>query len=163
MGKAKKEGPIETRQHTSDKWGGTPSEFPVSSLPSYSDIARYYYHVQNQKNSVDLVTDELINRWQSACPSLPLRPRKNLRAKVTNFKNLVVRTNASKLKGVQKANLDREKNFLFEIAYCKCDLPILPCTDERIKCSEANCTGEHIYCTCDIAEEYKVIFNNSTS
>ena len=35
-----------TRQDTSEKWGGTPSELHISSLPSFSDIARYYYNVQ---------------------------------------------------------------------------------------------------------------------
>jgi hypothetical protein len=148
-----------TRQDTCEKWGGTPSELPISILPSYSDIARYYYHVQNQSNPVDLVTNGLIARWQQACPSLPLRPIKNIRCKVNRLKILVVDRNANKVKGAEKrANMDKEKDFLFDIAECKCDLPVLPCADRQIKCKEANCTKEHIYCTCNIAKELKVTY-----
>ena len=159
MANKKKKGPCvsKTRQDTCVKWGGTPSELPLSILPSFSDIARYYYHVQKQSNPVDLVTNGLIARWQQSCPSLPLRPIKNIRRKVQVFKELVIKRNANQVKGAKKrANMDKEKDYIFDIAECKCDLPVLPCADPLIKCTEANCTKEHIYCTCDIAKEFKV-------
>ena len=59
------------------------------------------------------MTNGLIARWQQSCPSLPLRPIKNIRRKVNHFKILFVNRNANKVMGAEKrANMDKEKDYM---------------------------------------------------
>lgn len=153
-----------TRQYTQEKWAGTPTDLPVSTFPSYSDIARYYYLICEdvnikQADYVDNITKAVIDRWQTACPTLPLRTWKSIRNKVTDLKKNVNLRNGNRKKKRQ-TGLEANKDLLFDIAACTCDLPILPCNDRLINCkdakSDAGCNKKHIHCSCK--KEAKVYF-----
>jgi hypothetical protein len=71
------------RAKSAEKFGGGPCELPDSDLPTYGDVARYFYLVQQQeadfRTQVDLVEQKLIGLWQKCNPALPLKDSLTLR------------------------------------------------------------------------------------
>jgi len=45
--------------------------------------------------------------------------------------------------------MEEKLDFLFNIARCSCPLPVMPCSDKRVKCSKQNCNDKHLVYTCD--------------
>ena len=65
-----------TRHTTKKLIGGSKSDFPVSDLPTYGDIYRYFYFVQsefhNKSDIIDRAQKELVKIWLNVNPRLPL-------------------------------------------------------------------------------------------
>ena len=124
---------LKTRQASGEKFGGAPTDLPVGHLPSYGDIASYFYKTQADKNlnypaAVDKICEDLVVKWQIVNRSLPLVENKYLRNKVKAFLDKVkFYDQRKKLTKAQRQNMEQEKDFLFDIAACKCSLPELPC------------------------------------
>ena len=156
-----------TRQQTEQLWGGNPSEFPISDLPSYSDIARYYYLLKARRPELrelnefkKIICEDLIIKWKIPSPSLPLRVWKAIDIKLWRHLDKVQKRNCNLLKVTQHKKMDNDCNLLFDIAACTCELPVLQCTDRKINCKVNDCKKTHIHCDCpqDIKVNYLSIY-----
>ena len=121
-----------TRHKSGSKYGGAPSELPSDHLPSNGEVAKYYYLLSSRSVKSDDVIDKLIMelkaKWATVNVELPLMGDLSLRTKTRRFvENVQSYNNRRKLKKAQREYLESEKDFLFDIAACSCELPILPC------------------------------------
>ena len=137
---------INTRLKTSGKWGGTPAVLPVASLPTYCDVARFYYTEKKDQNWLKTITDAIIEKWVHANPQLPLMDYYGVRYKVKRFKERLYKANANKATNKVLASLDGDKDKLFDISACACPLPALDCQARNIPCTAKNCKIKQIYC-----------------
>ena len=93
-------------------FGGAPAEFPARNLPSYGDVARYFYLVESYESDqtviINTVTDAIVAQLGEVNPNLPLIAKKSIRNKITRFMTDKVRH--MKRKHVKKsANLKIEE------------------------------------------------------
>jgi hypothetical protein len=141
-----------TRSMSGDKFGGCACDLPESDLPTYSDIACYFYFVSlNEKEflcQMQLVQDKLISVWSTINPRVPLLDKKCLYNKMKYFLDNVKDFNRKTLKASRKKVLELQKDRLFDISACTCELPTAPCNSLAIKCSVENCNVQHIACEC---------------
>ena len=136
-----------------DKYGGTPKDLPLSDLPTYGDVARCFYkacETEDKKPAaqLNLVTNQLINRWERSSPALPLFSEKSVRCKVSRFVEKVKKVNKGKQCTQLLAGLERLKDKLFDIAACTCDLVQVDCNNNRVQCRVPNCAEDHLLCVC---------------
>jgi hypothetical protein len=155
------------RQQTGQLWGGSPSDWPINNLPSYSDIARYYYLLKERRPELrelnefkQIICKDLISKWEIPSPSLPLRVWNAIDNKLWRHLNNIQKRNCNQLKVNQHKAMDENSNLLFDIAACKCQLPVLECTDRKINCKANDCKKTHIHCDCppDIKVNYLSIY-----
>jgi hypothetical protein len=144
---------ISTRRKTNEKYGGVGAELPTKALPTYSDVARYFYRVQSiekdNSTQINLVTEKVEEVWQKS-PAIPLLCKRSLRRKVVRFLDKVKAFNFRNLKVEKKKELLFVKDKLFDISACTCQLPVLPCSSTFVNCNadEGKCVKKHIYCEC---------------
>jgi hypothetical protein len=144
-----------TREKTSANYGGVPSDLPTTALPTYGDIARYFYLVRSTEKDattqIKIVKNKLESVWQQCNPALPLMEKLSVRRKLLLFLNKVKDFDGNHLKQAQKQPLLALKDKLFDISACSCQLPVLPCKSKLVLCNaeEGNpCDKKHIVCEC---------------
>ena len=146
---------VSTWLKTSGKWGGTPAVLPLASLPTYCDVARFYYTEKDDPDWLKTITDAIIEKWVHANPRLPLMEFYTIRHKVKRFKERLYKANAKKATHKVLSSLDNDRDKLFDISACACPLPTLDCQDRNIRCTVKDCKIKHIFCFCKIENKVK--------
>lgn len=153
------------RRHGSD-WGG-PSDLPAGTLPTYKNIAQLYMklsagvNVRTLPAEVNSITqeivDQVIKKWNDANPRIPLFKHYVIYSKVKRLIDVIRRGgNSKRAKNNEVKWSESNKDKLFNITFCQCELPLLECKDRRINCRKNPCHLKHYYCTCDLPSEQKV-------
>jgi hypothetical protein len=144
---------VSAPRKTNETYGGGAAELSTTSLPTYSDVARYFYHVRhiekNHSTQINLVKERIEEVWQNAL-AIPLLNNLSLRRKVVKFLNKVKAFNYRNLKVAKKDQLLLMKDKLFDISACTCQLPVFPCSSKFANCTvdKGKCTKKHISCEC---------------
>jgi hypothetical protein len=145
---------VKTRAVSGEKYGGSEQLLPEVDLPTGSDIARFFYHVclteSDYNTQVRLVAEKVISVWGNCNPRLPLKSSKQIWNKLKAFLDLVKSFNWDRLTASRRKLLNEKKDKLFDVAACLCELPIVTCDNERVKCSAENCERTHIVCECPV-------------
>ena len=145
--------PRKKRTHLSQgqKYGGSPCELPDNDLPTYADVARCFYVVNEKtkdfKTQVKIVRENIMNAWKKCCPHLPHLLAAALYTKLVKFLTLVKEINKKRVKSSTFKYYEYKKEHLFDIAICRCDLPVVTC--DTVNCASVNCWKVHIQCHCD--------------
>lgn len=153
------------RRHGSD-WGG-PSDLPAGTLPTYKNIAQLYMklsagvNVRTLPAEVNSITqeivDQVIKKWNDANPRIPLFKHYVIYSKVKRLIDVIRRGgNSKRAKNNEVKWSESNKDKLFNITFCQCELPLLECKDRRINCRKNPCHLKHYHCTCDLPSEQKV-------
>lgn len=141
-----------TRAKDAEKYAGHAAKLPESDLPTYGDIARYFYLVQETERDfatqVNIVKEGLEVLWQKCNPALPVLDKLTIRRKLVMFLERVKSDHRKSLKVHHKETILAQENKLFDIAACTCDLRELPCTSKFVNCNAENCTNIHLACDC---------------
>jgi hypothetical protein len=132
-----------TRSVSGDKYANVPCDLPDSDLPTHGDVASYFYFVRLTEKDyptlVNLDSERIIGVWQACNPRLPLLEKKKVYDKLKHFLDKVRSYDKKQLKLAAKKLLILQKEKLFDIAACNCDLPEVKCDDPVAKCNAANC------------------------
>jgi hypothetical protein len=143
-----------TRLKSAEMYAGSATELPVSDLPTYGDVARYFYRVKETEKDfntqIHTVTERIAEVWVKCNPKLPLKEDKVVNVQVRRFLQKVKCFNVRKLSPAQSLYLEKCQDKLFDIAACSCSLPTLPCDSKYVRCSGENCRTKHIVCECPI-------------
>ena len=149
-----------TRIASRETFGGCACELPESDLPTNSDVACYFYFVSLTEtdyiSQLQLVQEKLVSIWYKMNSRLPLLGKKNLYNKLTFFLDRVKEFNKKRLKAAASKLLLLNKDRLFDISACTCDLPTVSCNAQTIRCVEENCDVEHIACDCPLPSRVPV-------
>ncbi len=143
------------RIQLAENYAGTPQDLPHSDLPTYGDIARYFYKVReeepaNFREQVKRVKDRLENIWYNCSPALPLLKGPNIFVKLLRFCEKIKLINYGKRSAASvRAKLDLLKDKVFDISACTCQLPVVLCAHPRVKCQKPACRRQHVICECD--------------
>ncbi|KAL4712991.1 hypothetical protein ACJJTC_012061 [Scirpophaga incertulas] len=130
---------VKTRQTTSCPVFGLPEKLPVSQLPTYSDVMKYYifikYQLKTDKTTKEptvhdiseILAEEILTIWQKA--SLPTVSRKRvlqlIRTYHDKYRSLMkpYHGRQTNINYQQKINtFTAESHRLFDICSCKCKL-----------------------------------------
>lgn len=130
---------VKTRQSTSCPVFGLPEKLPVSQLPTYNDVMKYYlyikYELKTDKTTKEPTVQEISERlaqevldiWQKA--SLPTVSRKRvlqlIRAYHDKYRSLMKPYQSRQTNKNYKQKIDTfkaESHRLFDICSCKCKL-----------------------------------------
>jgi len=156
MGKrGKKRSLVLTRQSGAKKFCGQPSPLDSTEPPTLRQIIQYNYFLENSQphlarfDIIKLIVVELQDIWGRVNPRLPVYDEDYITKKVSRELDRVSAINRKKLSVKRQQNLEKKLDFLFDIARCSCSLPVVPCSDKRVKCSKQNCNDKHLVCTCD--------------
>jgi hypothetical protein len=140
------------RSSVVDKYGGSPCELPESDLPTFTDIARYFYFVSlsesDYNTQIHLVKWRLMEVWAKCNPRLPLLEKSVVFNRLKKFVDKVKSYNQKYMKPAPKKVFLAKKDKLFDISVCICTLPTVPCNSKYIRCDVVNCQTEHIACEC---------------
>ena len=132
------------------KYGGCPRELPDNDLPTYADVARYFYTVSEKTNDfktqVKIVRENIMDVWKKCSPHLPTVLPTVLYTKLVRFLTHVKEINTQQVKS-STMYYEYKKEHLFDIATCRCDLPVVTC--DTVDCANVNCQKVHIQCHCD--------------
>jgi hypothetical protein len=135
-------------------FGGSPAELPDIYLPTHRDIARYFYHVRLTEKDyctqVHSVKDRIIRVWQDCKPRLPLLGKKRVYDKLKHFLDKVKSFDMKQMKLAAKKILLLQKEKFFDIAACRCSLPVHSCNSKFVRCVKEICLEHHILCECPI-------------
>jgi hypothetical protein len=147
-----------TRSVSGDIYANVPCDLPDSDLPTHGDVASYFYFVRLTEKDyptlVNLVRDRIIGVWQACNPRLPLLEKKKVYDKLKHFLDKVRSYDKKQMKLAAKKLLILQKEKLFDIAACNCDLPEVKCDDPVAKCNAANCVKKHFMCQCP--QQFKI-------
>jgi len=138
------------RSVVSEKYGGVSQGLPETDLPTYKDVARYFYFVslkEKDYNSQIRITEEKVTPVWAKC-RLPLIDKVPLRNKLKRFFDKVKNYDQKIMKPAARKVFDAKREKLFDIAACSCELPILPCASRSIRCAVSYCKLQHIACDC---------------
>jgi hypothetical protein len=139
---------------SAEMFAGSATEIPDSDLPTYGDVARYLYRVQETERDfnaqIHVVTERIIEVWNKCNPKLPLKQGKVLNVQVRRFLQKVKQFNVRKLSSGRSINLEKIKDKLFDIAACSCALPMLSCDSQYVRCDGKNCSKKYIVCECPV-------------
>ena len=141
-----------TRTQSSEKFGGSPAELPTTDLPTYSDVARYFYLLctleKDFNTQLELVKEKIKEVWFSCNARLTLIEDKSLYTKLKRFLHKVKQSNFDKTTLAVKENLSKLKDKLFDISACTCQLPIYACDSKFVRCTRDQCDLQHCICEC---------------
>ena len=145
--------PRKKKTHLSQgkKYGGSPRELPDDDLPTYADVARCFYTIckknHNFKMQVKTVQENVMNVWKKCCSHLPLLLGASVFLKLVRFLTHVKQINKTLPKSYTLKYYEYKKEHIFDIATCRCDLPVVTC--DIVHCASVNCQEVHIQCHCD--------------
>ena len=145
-----------TRTDFSKKICGKPSELDETEPPINSQIIQHGYFLSNSYPDKDeneictMVHRDVVKVWTAVNPRLKLLEEKVAKQKIHRLLANAYDYNNKHLTVVQRKNLEAKLDKLFDLAACKCKLPIRPCNDRTVKCKESNCDAEHIVCECPL-------------
>ena len=133
-----------------EKYGGCPRELPVNDLPTYADVARYFYIVSEKnkdfKKQVKIVKKNVWNVWKKCCPHLPTFLASSVYSKLLKFLSHVKKNKRQQVMAHRNKYYEYKKDHLFDISTCRCDLPDVTC--DTVNCASVNCWKVHIQCLC---------------
>ena len=152
-----------TRNKTTHKLFGSPSDLPPNQLPTIGDVLRLIlkYKVEDEDavipkfgdkhEAIKKAVDDVTSLWEKAIgdrTKVPLLPEKTIVSRIKRIydKGLDINKHVAKVKGdglkIFKANME----VLFDI--CSCSCPPILC--DAAKCKLRRCDGFHLDCRCDI-------------
>ncbi len=130
---------IKTRQISSTKFGGLPSELSSEETCTLREIIQYFYHLKNVHSNTksdfeiyNVIANNVQTVWQKILPSVPLMIIKAISTKIYRVMTKVNLMNSKKKSPVSNnitANIDK----LFDISLCKCSLPDKVACGDRYK------------------------------
>ena len=133
-----------------EKYGGCPRKLPVNALPTYADVARYFYTLSEKTNDfkkqVRIVRKNVWNVWKRCCRHLPLLTTASVYKKLLKFLTHVKKSRRKQVLSYKFKYYEYKKEHLFDIATCSCDLPVVTC--DTVNCASVNCQKVHIQCLC---------------
>ena len=144
-----------TRHHSGDKYAGDFCELPIADFATHRQVIQACYyekHIQDMLSSREvahIVAEKLKKTWSNANPRIIKLADHTILNKVEKLYKQAVDINNKKAKAHVKQRLDMLLDRLFDLASCKCDLPIVSCQD--VKCKTSDCARLHIQCNCPIA------------
>lgn len=136
------------------EFGGSATELLDTDLPTYGDIARYFYHVRIYDSSfpsqIQVIQNRLTEVWTKCNLRLPVKEKMSVYTKLKRFLERVKEFNWGRATASQRQYLQKLKNKLFDIAACSCSLPIHSCDPKFVRCDKEICLEQHILCECPI-------------
>ena len=124
-----------TRQTSGSRYGGAPGDLPAGHLPSYGEMAAYYYKLRDENghkttdNLIDMLEADLRVKWCTVSDKLPLIEPKSLYTKLKRLIDRVSDFDRKRMSKNAKENFLKLKDLLFDVAACQCELPLLECSD----------------------------------
>jgi hypothetical protein len=136
------------------EFGGSATELLDTDLPTYGDIARYFYHVRIYDSSfpsqIQVIQNRLTEVWTKCNLQLPVKEKMSVYTKLKRFLERVKEFNWGRATASQRQYLQKLKNKLFDIAACSCSLPLHSCDSKFVGCDKEICLEHHILCECPI-------------
>ena len=121
-----------SRHQSGEKFGGAPDDLPSDHLPSFGEVAAFFYKELSSKSkseAIDAIEAGLKEKWGIVNAGLPLLPEKSLHVKIKRFIDKAMSFDSRRgLTKTQRDNLLETRSHLFDIAACKCDLPEIDCS-----------------------------------
>ena len=121
-----------SRHQSGEKFGGAPDDLPSDHLPSFGEIAAFYYKEISSKSSseaLESIEARLKEKWAIVNAGIPLISDKSLQVKIKRFVDKFKAFDGRRgLTKAQRDNLTQCRSLFFDIAACKCDLPELDCS-----------------------------------
>ena len=134
-----------------EKYGGSPRELSGSDLPTYADVARYFYAVSEKikyfASQLRIVTARVVKVWKKCKPHLPRIQEGAVYMELKRFLLFVKNFNKKQANHYNFKRCKYKQEKLFDISACSCDLPVVTC--DTVYCAGVNCQEEHILCYCD--------------
>jgi len=144
-----------TRSSHVGKIGGPPAELDETEPPIYRLIIQYsYFLFSTYPESTDYqiakrIAKAVINIWKMVVnPRLPLIGEQSVIVKLLRLVKSSKDVNRDHRLISKKTFLQGKLDRLFDISACKCELPLVSCDDNRVKCKRENCQTKHIICSC---------------
>jgi len=144
----------QTRSSSSRQFGGSACELDLTAPSTFRDVIRYYYFLKKTNQNlplatiVDTIYEKLLFIWGKINQNLPLMKSKNIKSKLKKVLSETTQASGRRLPPRATTRLTSQLDTLFDISACQCDLPEVPCTDRNIRCTQPNCTVQHIGCLC---------------
>lgn len=135
--------------------GGGPADLSDTSIPTYRDIAKYCYYLENAQESKDIkiltqsISEKLVLIWGKVSDRLPLLQEGSINKKIQRYLEFL---KDYRQKHASKQRIEYYEAFLdkiFDICKCTCKLEQVECDHKFFKCKIPNCKERHIFCACD--------------
>ena len=142
---------LATRQKSKLQYGGGPCELAKPEPSTYRQLLQYYCYIKNSqpqssiRDITSLISQELVQIWQSVNPHLPQKKSKSIEKKLYDLLIKVKDINRKHAKAAAKQNVDLKLDKLFDISACLYTLEVLPCNDKRTNCDVEYCQEEQSF------------------
>ena len=144
-----------TRAQASETFGGGPKDLLETSIPTYRDIARYFYFIESTEEKSDVtyssrkIGEKLALVWGKVCERLPLLAQNSYEKKIHRYLEDLKKIRGNKATVSIRQNKNRQLDTIFDICPCNCGLEEVKCAHKDVKCELENCKDTHILCACE--------------
>ena len=155
-----------TRAQASETlFGGGPKDLIDTSIPTYRDIARYFYFIESTEQNSNTnyaarkIGEKLALVWGKVSDKIPLFSQKSYEVKIQRYLEDLKKIRRNRATLSVKQNKEKKLDTIFDIYRCSCDLEEVKCDHKDVKCKIENCQQTHILCACDAKVNTKYIYN----
>lgn len=145
-----------TRANNINLYSETPSDLQTTDLPTSGDIGSFFRKLEiedasrSEQEVLKITEKKILEIWKKANPRIPLIEPSTVYIKLKRLYQNIKKFDYHRLTKKKGSNLVKDREKLFDICKCNCNLDIKECSDFTIKCQKQNCTEVHIFCSCPI-------------
>ena len=127
---------IKTRQTSSTKFGGLPSQLGDEETCTVRDIIKHFYFLKNIHTHIkdskihNMMAECVQTVWKKILPSVPVMSMKTITNKISTLINKVKKINSNQIRKKSESDLTEKLDKLFDISLCKCYLK------DKVTCSD---------------------------
>ena len=135
-------------------FGGGPQDLLDTSIPTYRDIARYFYFIESTEEKSDTAYasrkfgEKLVLAWGKVSDRLPLFAQNSYERKIQRYLDDLKEIRRNRAKRSAKEDREKKLDTIFDICRCSCGLEEANCDHKDVKCEAENCQQTRL-CVCE--------------